>query len=912
MTSERWNQIEVLFEQAADLPPGERASFLDDACRTPGGDPDPALREEVAALLAADADAEGYLHAFGDDVLAPALDAALAGRDPLTGEQVGPYRVARQIGRGGMGTVYLAERADGQFEQTVALKLVRPGLAPEVGARFRAERRILARLEHPHIARLLDGGVAADGRPWLAMEYVAGEPVTDYCDRKRLSVNERLALFETVCETVAYAHRNLVVHRDLKPSNILVTDDGTVKLLDFGIAKLLDDAEGGVPFTVAETRTGLQLMTPEYAAPEQVRAEAVTVATDVYALGILLYELLTGRRPYRLASRARYEVERAILEEEPTRPSTAVGAPVTAAVSDTTPATLSQARRADTGTLRRRLAGDLDQIVLTALRKEPERRYGSAGAFADDVRRHLDGLPVRAQADTVGYRTRKFVRRHRLGIGAAALVFLALAAGLGVALWQAGAARAAQAEAEVEARRAQAEADKAETVADFLVGLFEASTPEQAQGREITAREVLEQGKAQVQAELAEQPLLQATMQEALGRVYTALGDYDTADSLLSGALGQRQGLLGDEVPEVADALYHLAGVYYYKRQVTTADSLLRRSLAIRRAVQPLDSLALAATLNDLGVMARRLQRYDEAAAHYGEAIALRSRTGDPALRAESLNNLGTLFYSRGEREGDRTFLLQAEQHFREALDLRTSALGQRHPRTNVTRRTLGLLLSSLGRPAEAEPLLREGVAVARQVYDPEHPRMAYALETLAYVTEDLGDDEETEALLREVVEISRVAFGPDSAVPAGYLLRLAVVLSRTGRAAEAEPLVREALGRYEARRGPTDRRTLAARRVLGRVLTDAGRPAEAEPHLRAALGHSTATGRARARRDLGRALLALGQPGEAEALLQTAHDSLAAGPLDTDPELARDLADTAQMLAALRESSPASLPDQP
>ena len=401
MTPRRWQQIEALFEAVLEEAPEDRTAFLADAC----GD-DQALREEVEALLEADAQGGDFLHEVGERLFTPTT--------PALPERIGIYAVDARIGQGGMGTVYRAHRADGAYEQEVAIKVLKQPDHAEHTQRFLAERQILARLSHPHIARLLDGGLTDAGQPYLVMEYVDGQPLTTYCDERRLSINERLALFCTVCDAVQYAHRNLVVHRDLKPSNILVTADGKVKLLDFGIAKLLDPDPGAFGQAMPVTKTGLQVLTPEYASPEQVTAAPITTASDVYQLGILLYELLTGQRPYRLPSRLAHEVVRVILEEEPTRPSTAV-----------TRTAETGTRRATPDQLRRRLSGDLDVIVLAALRKEPERRYSSAEALAADVQRHLEGMPVEAHAESTLYRLHKFMGRHRWAV-AAVLAFVML------------------------------------------------------------------------------------------------------------------------------------------------------------------------------------------------------------------------------------------------------------------------------------------------------------------------------------------------------------------------------------------------------------------------------------------------------------------------------------------------------
>ena len=418
LTPERYRQIRNLFEAVVERPVDARAAFLEEAC---AGDRE--LHAEVEALMAAQREQAGIL---AEPVLT-------WNPQRLEGRQIGPYEILREIGKGGMGTVYLAARADRAFHKQVALKVVRPeGGGEEVLRRFQQEREILATLDHPNIARLLDGGATAEGLPYFVMEYVAGDPIDTYCDRNQLNVAKRLELFRTVCGAVAYAHRNGIVHRDLKPANILVTAEGTVKLLDFGIAKILRPLEDQ---TVYMTRSGLHLMTPEYASPEQVRGEMITAGTDVYSLGTILYELLTGRRPYRMRSRVFHEIARVICEEPPTRPSTVVGLaeeegtgpgqkPVTV-----TPEMIGRARDASPAELRRQLSGDLDNILLKSLKKEPVARYRSAEQFSEDIQRHLERQPVLARDDTSWYRAGKFLQRFRIWVIAAAALAAAVATG---------------------------------------------------------------------------------------------------------------------------------------------------------------------------------------------------------------------------------------------------------------------------------------------------------------------------------------------------------------------------------------------------------------------------------------------------------------------------------------------------
>jgi len=478
----RWQEVEALLDAALELPEEHRVAWLEASVA------DPVLRARVVEML------EAHAHAEGEGFLGAG---ALTPPGGLEDQTIGSYRVARELGRGGMGVVYLAERADGQFEQSVALKVVKRGFdSDQIVRRFLQERQILARLQHPHIARLLDGGVTDTGQPFFAMEYIDGVPLTHYCDDRRLGIEARLRLFQQVGEAVQYAHRNLVVHRDLKPSNILVLENGTVKLLDFGIAKLIDD--DGNPTL---TKTGMRVLTPAYAAPEQEAGEPVTTAADVYSLGVVLYELLSGHNPHQPSESKSSSVK---------RPSTVVGSSTTWTRPDGTtetfdPERISQDRDAKPEQLRRRLSGDLDMICLKALRPEPDERYDSAAAFVDDIRRHLEGLPVEARAGATGYRVRKFVERNRVLVLATVLVMLSLAGGLAAALWQAQRAREA-------AVRAETEATTAEQVKDYLVTIFKTSNPwEQPGGAELTARELLARGVAQID-DLEDKPAVQAEL----------------------------------------------------------------------------------------------------------------------------------------------------------------------------------------------------------------------------------------------------------------------------------------------------------------------------------------------------------------------------------------------------------------
>ncbi|MEL6615395.1 MAG: serine/threonine-protein kinase, partial [Bacteroidota bacterium] len=538
--------LEIVAE-AYDVPDDARAAFVAEACAG-----DAALLHAVQALLAVD----DQSHDFLDGGMVGVLDAS-----PPPAEDVGGYRVVGELGRGGMGVVYAAERVDGTFEKTVALKLVQSAKAtPETARRFARERRVLARLDHPGIARLLDGGVTPDGRPYFIMERVEGEPITRYADARGLDLEQRLRLALDACDAVAHAHRLLIVHRDLKPSNVFVGEDETgaprVKLLDFGIAKALDEDDEDVL-----TRTGGAL-TPAYAAPEQVSGDPVTASTDVYALGVILYELLVGRRPYSFPSYALAEVARVVREADPTRPSDAAetasgggagrgkgeegrgdgsgdsGAP---AANGDVPLAPEAPRWAAAPA---RLRGDLDAIVLQALRKEPERRYATAADLADDLRRHLDGRPVLARGDGLGYRASRFVRRHRAAVAASGALVLALLVGVGAVLWQ--------------ARETAREAARANATLDYVLGMFEAVDPVELEGGELTPEALLAPGLRRAAA-LDDQPLVQASLLEGLGRLGVGLGVFATADSVLQRAIDLRRREQGADHPDVALPLTLLA-----------------------------------------------------------------------------------------------------------------------------------------------------------------------------------------------------------------------------------------------------------------------------------------------------------------------------------------------------------------
>lgn len=793
MDPDRWQRIEELFFAALDLDAAARGELLSGASHA-----DPEVAREVTAMLAAhecgEAGEEWGIERFllADPLADPKMDRP----GSRIGSQVGVYRLVELIGRGGMGEVYLAERADGQFEQRVAVKLLRAGFdSSQAVARFRAEREILARLEHPHIARLLDGGVTTEGLPFLAMEYVWGEPIDRFCAARDLPVEARLRLFLDVCRPVHFAHRNLVVHRDLKPSNILVTESGEVKLLDFGVAKLLEEG----PAELA-TRTGLLLLTPEYASPEQVRGGSITTATDVYALGLLLSEILTGQRAQQVADLSPAGVARSVCEEAPMPPS--------AAVPDR---------------LARRLRGDLDTVVATALQKDPARRYASAERLADDVQRHLEGRPIQARADSFGYRTGKFLRRYRLAAAASAAVMAALLVGLLLAV--SGLVRARRAEAE--ARR---EAETVRQVSDLLIGIFKVSGPGEASGETVTARELLDRGAERVQEQLADQPAVQGNLLRTIGRAYSELGLYERAQGLFEKDLAVRRALHGEGHPEVAASLTLLAEVASWRGDFARTEKLALQALEIQETKLGLDHLEAARSLAAAGLASLRHGDLAAAQARLERALAIKEKAlgpGHPDLGG-ILDNLATVRWQARDLEGARAL-------YERALALWTRRYGERHPHVAGTLNNLALVEEQAGRFQEALAFHERTLAIRRSLFAPDHPDIAESLDNFGTLLNNAGDLARARSMLEEALAIRERSLGPEHPLVGATLTNLGLVLARLGERDQARPYLERSLDILARALGP-DHPDLASRspdveRALAlraQVLRGLGRTAEA------------------------------------------------------------------------------------
>jgi tetratricopeptide (TPR) repeat protein/tRNA A-37 threonylcarbamoyl transferase component Bud32 len=861
---DRWEEIDALFQRALDLPAGERVPFVH---REASGDAD--LSEEVLALLRAAAEASDLLEAplhlpeqLEWSELQNVLTAASAARDDSmpdrTGEQVGPYRLVRLLGRGGMASVYLGERADAHWRQHVAVKVIRRGLDTEdVIRRFIAERQILSSLQHPNIARLLDGGMTRDGLPFLVMEWVEGQSITSYCEDEGLPLAERLRLFCQIARAVEHAHRNLVVHRDLKPSNILVDGTGVPILLDFGIAKVLG-ADGTA--SDALTRTGLRVLTPEYASPEQLRGGAVTTASDVYQLGILLGLLVSGRRPNECrppnSSRSSHAVFQA------TRPSRLV--------SDE----FARSCRTTFERIRKHLRGDLDIIVLKALREDPRERYAGAGPLADDIERHLSGRPIRARPATLGYRTAKFVRR-RPWVAATLVGAVAALGTYGHTLDR----HARQLEAE--RNLARLEADRAQQVQEFLVSVFRSpdpySAPDPERAADVTVRESLERGVASARDELADRPAILSTLLGAVADVYTSLGLVERAGDLHREALRLAQDAHGTDSREVVYRLRMLGQNRLAEGRADSALVALQRSLELARALPEQADTAEIHALQQIARAHMARGDFEEARSRLASAVSLAEKLDPPSIELlADASFLLSQVYPMLNRPG--AAVRSAEQ----ARELNSRAYGEGHPRTAIASVGLAAALVNADRGREAVPLYRQAITVLAGTLGPDHPDVIAAKGNLALSLNRLGQHREAERLQLEVLDMQLRSANGDSSQVAATMQNLAVNLKSQGRVGEAEVLLDRAYSAFRSSLPEGHYRTALPLLTLTELQLERGRFSQAEATAADALsvlsaglppGHyATAVARCR----LGRSLTGLGRTEEGRALLERSVEEIA------------------------------------
>lgn len=800
MEPRRWARLDELFAAAEPLPADQRRALFDASF---SAEPDPELRSELEALLAA---ADGPAAGRVDGAIAHGLRSfaegkkvgGLAGlRDGELTElekpptRVGSYLILGEIGRGGMATVYAAERDDREFERKVAVKILRRGMdTADIVRRLRRERQILASLDHPNIARLLDGGTTDDGRPFVVMEYIDGEPIDFYCEKKGLGLAARLQLFRQICDAVHFAHRNLILHRDIKPSNILVTAEGIPKLLDFGIAKVLAGGELTGSELPEPTLTGWRLFTPEWASPEQVRGETLTTASDVYSLGLLLYLLVTGRRAYTVDLYRPAELERVVCEQDPPSPG-----------------------RGD----------DLDVVILAALRKEPARRYASAEPLAEDVRRFLENLPVTARKDTPLYRSGKFVRRHRLAVAAVTAVFLTLLLAALVTFRQARLA-------DEQRRQAEANLERAEQVATFLTDIFEVSSPDEARGRDLRAREVLDQGVRRIRFSLQGDPQLRAELLGTMGRVYQKLNQYDEAAALLEEAWRLKAQTTGESSVATAASRRDLAALAFERGQLEQARDWAAQALAQQRSASGSSPLEIAQSLKLVADIEVAFDAFDQAEALLCEALSL--ETTHLGAEAEQVlatrNSLGEMYFRQGKTAEALTL-------FEDVLAVRRRVLGGDHPELATSINNLAVAAQTMGDLAKARVLLLEVLAIRRRVFGEEHHEVALTLNNLAAVEGEINQLPEAIAHMQEAMAINTRLHGENHPILADHQHNLGFFYQKLGQLDRARALYGEALARRRTAYGEKHPLVAQTLRNLG-DLEEEIEPARAEMRFREAL----------------------------------------------------------------------------
>jgi tetratricopeptide (TPR) repeat protein/tRNA A-37 threonylcarbamoyl transferase component Bud32 len=856
----RWLEIQSVFDELVDADRADLGERLDRACGS-----DRELRASVESLLKSAATTEDPLQHAVADAAETLLEAH---RDRLIGTVVGRYRITAVLGQGGMSTVYRGEREDGH-RQSVAIKVLQhTALHPRLRNRLHSERHILATLDHPSIARLIESGELDDGTPYLVMEHVEGEPIDSYCDGKSLGVRERLELFAKVCSAVHYAHRNLVVHRDIKPSNIFIAAGATPKLLDFGIAKLL--AAESLSHTLPVTRLQERILTPENAAPEQVLGRPVTTATDIYALGVLLHQLLTGRSPYRLTSYSQLQLERAICMDDPLRPSQMVVARI-GSEEEGERGRIAALRGLTPQRLRARLSGDLDAIVAMGMRKEPDRRYPSAEAMADDINRHLLGQPLRARQGDWRYNAVKFIRRHALGVVAAAAVFVGLVLFAGVMLWESHRIELA--------RDATAqERDRAQQVSAFLVDVFSQADPFNAQGAEPTAKDLLDRGAQKITGNTSLQPEVRAQLLESIGLAYRRQGLSERAIPLFEQALAIRRQERPVDSARVAVALANLARALTDAGHLVSAESDLQEAVRLSQAghAAPVETADILVQFGSFALYAKSDPAH--AAKLFDQALTMyRAAIGSQNLQvAATLNGLADAAVWVSDYP-------LAERYEREALGIFQQTVSRNHPDNAIALATLGSILTQRGKYAEAEQVLNEALQIESNVFGADNPRIAAIEADLGVLYERQGDLAHAIAATQSALKITRDRRTANHYMVGYYLDALAFIYLKAGELANAEINARQALAVYAQSLPARHLYVASTHELLGEVLLRRGSLNAAEAELRTALNMNVGLlgadswRAARSEAGLGYALIARDRAAEGEAMLVAARGRLLA-----------------------------------
>ncbi len=862
---DRWERLQDLFSRAVELPEHEREAFV---TTETGGDKD--LRDELLELLACDVGrSTGPLtHALGAAIDATTRDR----RKALVGRVIGNYKLVSILGHGGTGTVYLGERADRQYSAQVAVKIVdNATIHGDLGLRFKAERQILASLNHANIARLLDAGETTEGQPYLVMEYVHGEPVDRYCDRQQLDLTARLNLFLEICNAVQYAHQNLIVHRDLKPANILVTAEGAPKLLDFGIAKLLDTGDQAA--MLALTRMNDRLLTPEYASPEQILGRQVTTASDVYALGVVLYELLTGLRPYTVpGSASQLELERSICISDPQRPSTALKKALEAEPreGESPIAAIGLARSLQPDRLHKRLLGDIDAIVMRALRKEPQHRYGSVEQLAADLRRYLSREPVVARQGNWLYYSQRFVRRHAFGVSAGAffmMVIVAFAVAMSVQNQRIAAER----------DKASNESKSAQAVSEFMLDVFSAAEPFKAQGKEITARQLLEQSGLQVRADKGMRPEVRARLLASIGRAFRRSGDPERSLNYLEDAVHLRRQMPNSGGLPAAEDMSELAVTLRTLGDMNGSARVIKEAMDLCQRIGGQRTPTYATLLTNRGRVEFHSGDVARSRQSFEQALALNRQVRGPNDQevAVVLLDLSLVFMWMDD-------IPSVERVTRQAVDIFRLTAPDLHPDRVLAETRLGEALLMQNHINEAGVMFESTLEKQRILFGDNSRQVAEVLDSLSQIRRAQGQMAESEQFAAESLHSAVNAMGAEHAYTPYFRTAYASVLMRRGKYSEAERELRHSLDTLAKTRPADHQYVCSAEHLLGEVLLETDRLPDAEAMLTAAMNRwkrtdAPAWRSARSASALGEVLFKQGRMREAETYLTRSYRELAA-----------------------------------
>ena len=800
MNQDRLNKVRELFDEASNLSADERELYLNQKCAD-----DPELKNEILSLFDSLAKTKDFL----EKPLTIVEQNKSSFIDPYLGKQIGSYIIDGEAGVGGMGIVYTGKRNDKEFEQKVAIKILKHGITSEyLLKRFQIERQTLANLQHQNIARLLDGGRTNDGLPYLVMEFIDGIPITECCNQKKLNIEEKLKLFREVCNAVQYAHQNLIIHRDLKPGNILVTKDGTPKLLDFGIAKLID--EELVDKNEGLTRTGIWHLTPEYASPEQIKGEKITTASDIYSLGVLLYQILTGKQPYKISTNSPVAISKIITEEKILKPSERIiqSSEISGINNFSNPEKVSA-----------HLKGDLDNIVLKAMHKDPAKRYVSVEQFSEDIRRHLIGLPVIAQKDSAGYRLSKFIQRHKVGFVSSVGFLVFLIASLIAIIWQASIAAS-------ERDKAVSEAMKVENVNKFLQDMLSSVDPSEI-GRDVKVYDILKKASGDVGKDFIRHPEIEAAVRKTIGKTLTNLGEFDEAKPHLIKSLELNDIVYGKESYQSAESMHELALYYHWIGELNTADSLYARSIRIFRQNEESPPRAFASSLNDYGILKQEQASYQESLQLLKESYNIFIKNFGEKDRdvASTLNNLALTLESLNDIDG-------AEKHYQKSLEVYLELYGPIRPEISTLYNNLAYVYIDKEDLNKAEEYFKKSLELKIQTLGNKHSLVGLAYMNLGALEYTMKKFELAESNLLKALENFKTSLNTNHVWLGLTDFWYGKILIEKSQYAAAEKYIKSALSIYKNNYPKDHPNIISANAELGIIFFHQNKYAEAEKFL--------------------------------------------------------------------------------